>query len=358
MRTAVPASRWPSYPRARTPSRKAAAGPSMAGRRRARTSEAAFDPPSRARRRPSSPACGPRPTTATSRPRPPSARVCCATPPASCPSTCTRPSTARWARRAGGRATSTSSSPRAIEELTRPGRRHQAPGEDGHRRHLPVRRGRCSRCRWCASRARRRASARRLSYRALRTLVALDPAVVAGRGLDPLPGRRRRRRRTTPRSTWSTAAASPVDIALAHRRRPLLRGTKHRVADEREVTVTRGRRDQRTVIDRARGQGQPDRGPDAAPGCARETTSRPTSPACAVRATRARYGALRGAVTETEARRSTTRCLVRRSDVVDLLTEPVYVARRSLALTWGPAPEIRARTLTDERPADERGPRR
>ena len=63
-----------------------------------------------------------------------------------------------------------------------PGRRHQAPGQDRHRRHLPQR-GRAApgpaghrRC-WPPA-----PSQDRLSYRALRTLAELDPAVAAVRG--------------------------------------------------------------------------------------------------------------------------------------------------------------------------------
>ena len=136
---------------------------------------------------------------------------------------------------------------KAIEELTRPDRRDQAPGQDRHRRHLPLRRDAAA----GAARAggardrRRRATASR--YRALRTLVALDPAVDAVVGLDALPHRRR-----------SEPAGATIDVVdrggiardIPSRTddNPTLRGTKHRAASEREVTVVRGRADGRTLV--------------------------------------------------------------------------------------------------------------
>ena len=58
-----------------------------------------------------------------------------------------------------------------------PGRRDQAPGEDGHRRHLALRRGAAAGRRWSREVLAAGAARDALSYRALRTLVALDPAV-------------------------------------------------------------------------------------------------------------------------------------------------------------------------------------
>ena len=53
---------------------------------------------------------------------------------------------------------------------------------------------------------------------------------------------------TTRRSASSTGAASPLDLRSRTDDDPRLRGTKQRVATEREVTVTRGRSDGRTVV--------------------------------------------------------------------------------------------------------------
>jgi glucosamine--fructose-6-phosphate aminotransferase (isomerizing) len=80
-----------------------------------------------------------------------------------------------------------------------------------------------------------------LTYRALRTLVALDPAVDAVAG-------------------WTRYAIAGETVHVVDRggiardipsrtdTNPILRGTKHRVATEREVTVVRGRADGRTLV--------------------------------------------------------------------------------------------------------------
>ena len=86
-----------------------------------------------------------------------------------------------------------------------------------------------------------------LTYRALRTLVALDPAVDAVTGwtryrIDGDPGRGP--------STVHVVDRGGIarDIPSRTVEHPILRGTKHRVASEREVTVGRGRSDGRTLI--------------------------------------------------------------------------------------------------------------
>ena len=101
-----------------------------------------------------------------------------------------------------------------------------------------------------------------LTYRALRTLVALDPAVDAVVGwtryrIDGDPSRGARR------STWSTAAGSRATSRRAPPTIRRLRGTKHRAA-----TRTRGHGGARPrrrphAGARPRGQGQPDHRPDA-----------------------------------------------------------------------------------------------
>jgi glucosamine--fructose-6-phosphate aminotransferase (isomerizing) len=80
-----------------------------------------------------------------------------------------------------------------------------------------------------------------LTYRSLRTLVALDPAVegvvgwtrygIAGETIHVID-----------RGGIARDIPSRTDV------NPVLRGTKHRAASEREVTVVRGRADGRTLV--------------------------------------------------------------------------------------------------------------
>jgi len=81
----------------------------------------------------------------------------------------------------------------------------------------------------------------RLTYRALRTLVALDPAVAGIVGWT---------RYNIAGDTINVIDRGGIarDIPSRTDASPLLRGTKHRVATEREVTVARGRFDGRTLI--------------------------------------------------------------------------------------------------------------
>jgi glucosamine--fructose-6-phosphate aminotransferase (isomerizing) len=86
-----------------------------------------------------------------------------------------------------------------------------------------------------------------LTYRALRTMVALDPAidVVAGwtrYRIDGDPSR--------PGATIEVVDTGGIarDIPSRTVDNPTLRGTKHRAASEREVTVVRGRADGRTLV--------------------------------------------------------------------------------------------------------------
>src|SRR5207244_3800785 len=86
-----------------------------------------------------------------------------------------------------------------------------------------------------------------LSFRALRTLVDLDPAVAEVTGYT--------RYRIEGDVARDTATLNVVDrggIAASIPSRteddPRLSGTKHRVASQREVTVARGARDGRTVL--------------------------------------------------------------------------------------------------------------
>ncbi len=86
-----------------------------------------------------------------------------------------------------------------------------------------------------------------LSYRTLRTLTALDPAVAEITGFirygingDP----------ETVGSTIHVLARGGITMAMASRadRDPTLRGSKHLVATERQVRATRGRSDGRTIV--------------------------------------------------------------------------------------------------------------
>ena len=164
----------------------------------------------------------------------------------SCRSTRTRSSSARSARRARSIEDLTAALTKAIEELTRPidAIKHQAKTvtvgisrSDETLLQVPLVQE------LLATGAPRDS----LTYRALRTLVALDPAVDAVVGwtryrIDGDPARPARR------STSSTAAASRATSRRAPPTNPTLRGTKHRAASEREVTVVRGRADGRTLI--------------------------------------------------------------------------------------------------------------
>jgi glucosamine--fructose-6-phosphate aminotransferase (isomerizing) len=86
-----------------------------------------------------------------------------------------------------------------------------------------------------------------LTYRALRTMVALDPAVDAVVGwtryrIDGDPG--------VPGATIQVIDTGGIarDIPSRTADNPTLRGTKHRAASEREVTIVRGRADGRPVV--------------------------------------------------------------------------------------------------------------
>ena len=158
-----------------------------------------------------------------------------------------------------------------------------------------------------------------LSYRALRTLAELEPAVEQVTGFT--------RYRIEGDLADDTATIHVVDrggisadLPSRTDRNPALRGTKHRVATEREVTVARGRFDQRTMIIVPEVKGNQATGltllhvtfhdrlaPEAARGV--------------LQGYRGRYAALKDVVTETEPAFDDAR--LADFDVVDLLTEPV-----------------------------------
>jgi glucosamine--fructose-6-phosphate aminotransferase (isomerizing) len=88
----------------------------------------------------------------------------------------------------------------------------------------------------------------RLTYRVLRTLADVSPAVVEVRGFT-------RYRIENPQAAGGPATITVVDrggiardLSSRTERSPELRGTKHRVANEREILVAKGRRDARPIV--------------------------------------------------------------------------------------------------------------
>jgi glucosamine--fructose-6-phosphate aminotransferase (isomerizing) len=160
-----------------------------------------------------------------------------------------------------------------------------------------------------------------LSYRALRTLVTLDAAV------EEVTGFTRYRIEGDPKSPNATVHVvdrGGVTVGMVSRTDtdPRLTGTKHRVAENREVTAVKGRRDGRTIV--------------MVPEVKHNQTVGLTLlhvvfadrlAAAPMRAVlegyQGRYSALVDAVTETESTFDDAR--LASSDVIDLLTEPVYV---------------------------------
>lgn len=169
------------------------------------------------------------------------------------------------------------------------------------------------------------ASADTLGYRALRTLAALDPAVVAVTG------------HTRYRIDWSAApwpTATVVDqggdlLGVESRTAsdPRLQGTKHRAAEEREVTVVRGARDGRTVVLVPEVKASSVIGMTLLHVNLADTVPAPTARAV-LTGYRGRYAALRDAVTESEPNFDDAR--LAEVPIADLLTEPVWV----LAARW------------------------
>ena len=259
--------RWRSTPR-RDPLREARALRSKRcstepERRPARTA----GPPARGRRRrASSTACATAATTATSKPAPRCAsRRCCGTRPASCRSTCTSSSSARSARPSTVVEDLTAALTGAIEQLTRPvdAIKHQAKTVT-----VGISRSDETLLQVALVREVLATGAARdsLSYRALRTLVELDPAVEAVIGFTRyrIEGDvDRRRHRDDPRGRPGRHVG---EHAVAHRSRARsCIGTKHRVAIERRGHGGAGAARRPHARHRARGEGQPDHRAHAAP---------------------------------------------------------------------------------------------
>ncbi len=160
-----------------------------------------------------------------------------------------------------------------------------------------------------------------LSYRALRTLVDLDPAVaeVTGYTRYRIEGDVDRDEATLHVLDKGGVASGLVSRAESD---ASLLGTKHRVATQREVTAVRGRRDGRTLVIVPEVKHNETVGltllhvrffdhlePDVMRGV--------------LQGYQGRYGALKDAVTETES--TFDDAVLGTISVVDLLTEPVYV---------------------------------
>ena len=165
-----------------------------------------------------------------------------------------------------------------------------------------------------------------LSYRALRTMVALDRAVAQVTGFT--------RYRIDGDVETDDATLQVVDrggLSAQLRSRteddPTLRGTKQLVALEREVTVARGRSDGRTLIFIPEVKGTQTVGLTLLHVRFHDRLS-PEAARSVLEGYRHRYAALRGAVTETDPTFDDSR--LAELDVAALLTEPVA----SLADRW------------------------
>ena len=160
-----------------------------------------------------------------------------------------------------------------------------------------------------------------LSYRALRSVVALDRAVGQVTGFT--------RYRIDGDVERDNATISVVDrggLGAQIRSRtdddPRLRGTKQLVAIEREVTVARGRSDDRTLIFVPEVKGNQTVGLTLLHVQFVERLE-PAAARAVLQGYRNRYATLKGAVTETEPTFDDTR--LADIDVAALLTTPVYV---------------------------------
>ena len=87
-----------------------------------------------------------------------------------------------------------------------------------------------------------------LSYRVLRTLADVSPAVAEVQGYTRYRVEGRPRPATRRRSPLVDRGGIARDLASRTDRSPELRGTKHRVANEREVLVALGRSDGRPIV--------------------------------------------------------------------------------------------------------------
>jgi glucosamine--fructose-6-phosphate aminotransferase (isomerizing) len=161
----------------------------------------------------------------------------------------------------------------------------------------------------------------RLSYKVLRTLADLDPAIADVIGFTRY---RIEGRPEDPGATITVIDRGGIalDLPLRTARNPELRGTKHRVATERELLVARGRSDGRPIVI------IPEVKDNQATGItllhirfAEDLPVRTTR--TVLQGYRNRYSALKDAVTETEP--TFREDLLATIEVADLLTEPINV---------------------------------
>ncbi|MGH8997787.1 MAG: SIS domain-containing protein [Acidimicrobiia bacterium] len=169
----------------------------------------------------------------------------------------------------------------------------------------------------------------RLSYRVLRTLAALAPAVdqVVGWTRYALDGAVTDDDGATVRVIGKGGVAKGIPSRAETDARPVLRGTKHRAATLREVTVARGGRDQRTVCIIPEITGGAVVGITLLHARFAERLA-PSAMRAVLEGYQSRYGALVDAVTETEPAFDEAR--LGEVAVIDLLTSPVHV----LAARW------------------------
>jgi glucosamine--fructose-6-phosphate aminotransferase (isomerizing) len=159
-----------------------------------------------------------------------------------------------------------------------------------------------------------------LSYRAIRTLVALDPAVASVLGYT----RYRIEGDETRDDHMTIHVVDKGGIAASIPSRTdsfsTLRGTKHRAVSEREVTVARGRSDGRTFVLVPEVKGYEVTGLTLVHVALRDRVSFEVARQV-LRGYRNRYAALEDQVTETELTFRDE--LLAELDLADLLTEPV-----------------------------------
>ncbi|HEX2578475.1 MAG TPA: glucosamine-6-phosphate synthase, partial [Aquihabitans sp.] len=173
----------------------------------------------------------------------------------------------------------------------------------------------------------------RLSYKALRTLAGLDRAV------DEVVGYTRYRIEGDVVGGDATIVVVDRggiarDLPLRTERNPHLRGTKHRVAFEREVTVAVGRSDGRSLVLIPEVKGNQCTGITLLHARFAEELE-PARMRSVLEAYRDRYAALKDAVTETE---PTFRDdLLGRIAPIELLTTPVNVLADRWRATAGDA---------------------
>jgi glutamine---fructose-6-phosphate transaminase (isomerizing) len=166
----------------------------------------------------------------------------------------------------------------------------------------------------------------RLGYRVVRTLAALDPAIAEVTGytryvVEGDVGDRQASIRVIDKGGVAAALESRADEGDE------LRGTKHRVATERQVTVARGARDGRTIVMAPEVKDNQVVGITLLHARFHEQLD-PTTARQVLSGYRGRYSALVDAVTETEPQFDDS--LLAEQPIIDLLVEPVHV----LAQSW------------------------